>query len=262
MKNFTCILLFLIIAQLSKAQEVILFDKNGKFGLLNNKTKNVIVPAIYDDIKEIRWNTAKITLNNKVGIINSSNGTILVEPQYDEIADPWKNRGRSYWRVKAGNKYGFVDEKKTEIIPLLYDELQPGFKEGRNYAKLNGKCGFIDTLNKTVIPFLYEELGYAFTRNFENGVISAKSSGKWGVINKKGDVIVPFAFDSLMVFSSQNIAVWQGRKIGFYNYDGKELCKPLFDRIETSYTGRSYSILILNGAMITEEMLQKEYIKE
>src|SRR5688572_25194263 len=53
-------------------------------------------------------------------------------------------------------KYGFIDEKGREVIPLKYSSTHEYFSEELVPVKFNGKWGFINREGKIIIPFSYD----------------------------------------------------------------------------------------------------------
>ncbi len=63
---------------------------------------------------------------------------------------------------RNGIKWGYIDQKGKEVIPLQYEIDQFGFdqfQEGMAKAQQNTKWGFIDKSGNIVIPYIYGEAG-------------------------------------------------------------------------------------------------------
>src|SRR5687768_1947924 len=58
--------------------------------------------------------------------------------------------------VGVANKYGLIDRKGREVIPVQYESIAQDFKEGLLLVKLHGKWGFVDKQGRNVILIQYD----------------------------------------------------------------------------------------------------------
>jgi hypothetical protein len=99
-------------------------------------------------------------------------------------------------RVVYKNKYGYIDEKRKEVIPLEYAEAED-FYEGLAKVSLDrSKYGYINERGAVVVPLQYEEFMY----RFQGGYSPARKDGKWGMINDKGKTIVPHKYEAIYYY--------------------------------------------------------------
>lgn len=163
--------------------------KNGKFGYIDRDNK-MVIPIVYDDLREFSEGVASAKLNGKWGAIDRNNQT---------------------------------------VIPFEYDWVGP-FSEGLAEVKLNvpgskdsdgtyyplGKHGFINKANQAVIP-----LKYHFTRQFDDGLAAVEvESGKWGYIDANNRFIVPPVYDDAYYFYADGWGtVKKDNKQGFVNHN-------------------------------------------
>lgn len=102
-------------------------EKDGKYGIINFKTDENIIPFEYDDCCDFFYpNLARVKKNNLYGFINIKNKTVI--PIEYEFADFRFNSGLCL--VKKDGKYGFIDKKNNIVIPLKYGSASSGFIEG------------------------------------------------------------------------------------------------------------------------------------
>ena len=167
---------------------------NDKRGLIDSKGK-VIVPLIYDDVYSFNFGLAGVHKDNRFGFINK-NGEVVIPLKYADgsifmggfamiymdkdsnaalmdstgkILTPFKYGGMDYQDLQkngicrvSGNdhKLGYLTKEGKEIIPLIYDEEDYKFKDGRSLVTLNGRDFYIDVTGKEidVHTFSIEEL--------------------------------------------------------------------------------------------------------
>lgn len=126
-------------------------------------------------------------------------------------------------------KYGFIDGRGREIIPLIYDYAESFQGNLAKIGKFDEKTqkmlfGFINPKGEEIIPTIYEE-----ARSFSDDLAAVKTKDKWGAIDKKGNVVVPFKYDWLDDFSDRFAAVRIGDKYGFINNLGTEILPAVYD---------------------------------
>jgi tetratricopeptide (TPR) repeat protein len=106
----------------------------------------------------------------------------------------------------SGGKWGFIDEKGTLVIPMIYGEVGD-FSDGLALIAIgeypNTKYGYIDKTGKTVIPAIYDN-----ARPFSEGLAAVaigktelleypkmhNTYGKMGYINTQGKTVIPFEY--------------------------------------------------------------------
>ena len=138
-------------------------------------------------------------INDKVGLLDE-NLNIIVEPKYSQIGK--FNEGLALV-ANEYRKYGFIDTKGKEIIPLIYDNAN-FFSEGLAPVVKNGKWGFINKKNNVFIDFQYTGNMKPFSDGLalfrKNKSLTSKTESnedKCGFINKKGELIIePIFYDA------------------------------------------------------------------
>ena len=237
---------------------------DGKFGLVTFSGKE-ITPFIYDnlfyryeDLKMIR-----VECNNKHGLLDYK-GKELIPLKYDGLAifsdDTFyakkdkknflldttgkeiSNKYDEMFRLIDGlalvkintreelirGKFGFVNSKGKEIVPLKYDYAD-SFSEGLARVELNGKMGFIDTKGKEVISLKYD-----WVYDFVEGFAIVKSNKKVGFIDTTGKEVIPMIYDSVDSFSEGLAAVKLNDKLGFVNSTGEVVIPFIYTSIQFS----------------------------
>lgn len=172
-----------------------------------------------------------------------------LKSRYKTVAD---NPVEGMIAVMGSNyRWGFVDEKSgAEIVPPIYDKVY-NYSEGLACVTLNDKSGFVDKTGKTVIPLIYDNVKYGFrngmapvNKGATRDRIMGMHGGYWGFINKEGKEVIPFKFDGVESYANELIAVKSGNLWGYIDRKGREIIKPRYtwinDFSEGFATGRRY----------------------
>lgn len=148
---------------------------------------------------------------------------------YDEITPFFEGCAR----VKRNGKYGFIDEKGNEIIPLEYDNASV-FSSGLVAVSKNAKAGAINKKNQVVIPLEYENLG-----NFVDGVTFYQQNTLCGLITSKGEKIMQPTFSAIANFSEGLAQFMKDGKIGYLNPQGGVAIPAQYDTGNLFSEGRA-----------------------
>jgi hypothetical protein len=139
-----------------------------------------------------------------------------------------------YVYFKVGNKYGYMDKKRTVLIPCIYDDLLfcNYYSEGLFTMILDGKTGVVDTLNNIILPFIYDE-----ALCYLGDYCLMKHEDKWNCFDKSGNEIFPIKYVSS---EDEYIKVYSRREngsmsFGLINTLGEEVIPCKFDEIYTLY---------------------------
>ena len=176
--------------------------------------------------------------------------------EFDEIGD--FHDGMAW--IRHSDKFGFIDETGTLVIPIIYDAytkdsidtfaVMSDFYEGLASVSIDGKCGFIDKSGELVIPAIFDGDFFrgewsSYMPMFNDGLARVKKDGKFGYINKAGEVVVPFEYawagDSYTGFFTEGlirvskIHYGDERKFGFIDTSGNVVV-PLMYGIAQSFS--------------------------
>ncbi len=204
MKSVIITLLLFIIPSFLFSQDLYSFSANGKYGL-KNSAGQVVVPSRYDMIFPFYAGLAAVNKGGKW--------------EYDYYFEEELYLG--------GGKWGFIDKKGNEVIPLKYDFAEDFSETSKNaYVELGGEGFLIDTKgNKITDDFTgtgkYKK--YYFSNNklkSEGEEVNGKKKGEW-----------KFYFENGRLYSTANYNA-EGKPDGemrFYHpngiYLGKEIHK-------------------------------------
>jgi uncharacterized protein involved in tellurium resistance len=138
-------------------KEFISLKKGGKYGVMDYKSRKMIIPIIYDDIVEnIDLNKPFVVKKNgKYGFIDAK-GNEIIACIYEEKPSEF-SEGIAI--IRKDNKEGLIDKTGKVVVPIIYDDLYSE-REGLRLAKKNNKFGFIDRKGTVIIPFIYDKADF------------------------------------------------------------------------------------------------------
>ena len=206
---------------------VLKFEKDGKYGLINFEGK-IILEAIYDDLYALQGAEKSVIVENagKRGLVSTAMGEVIIPTAYLEIKSLTKNYDDGYIVKNDINKYGVISPDKSTILEVKYDDiknvtgndyyvvsengaleiinkkgeviLNSGFDTVEEInaddfiITINGKYGVISTTGQTKIEPKYDLLKNSFSNNY-----IAKLNGKTGIIDETSNEIIGFSYENI-----------------------------------------------------------------
>jgi len=170
----------------AKGKYLSLVAKNGKEGLIDFLSGEVIVPLEYE--RTSRYDNAgdaDLFFRKGEQVYSFGMDGKLVKLPYTERDD------FNYGIAKVGyydgdeTKYGLINLSRKLVVPCVYDHIDY-FSGGMAIVRKNEKCGFMDYSGKLVIPTIYDEV-----KSFETGGYSVKvvKNGETFEIDRTGKKI-------------------------------------------------------------------------
>jgi|GEM_PF-6796399 len=183
-----------------------------------------------------------------VGFINKK-GEVEISAMRLAMYDGIGDFSEELARVRIDDKYGFINKKAEQVIPLMYDYALK-FSDGLAIYGMGSKYGFINKKGDIEIPAMYDDAYYFF----EDGLAPVEMNGKWGFINKKGDMKIQPMFDDAYSFCEGMALVEINDKIGFIDTKGDLKIPAIYDDVV-------YSEYFHNGliAVCTETETSETY---
>lgn len=268
------------------AQNILIpFNKDGKFGYVNQQGMVVLAPA-YERADVFVGGVGVVNQNDKYGVIDQK-GNWIVKPAYDDI---WVNDRDSVLTVRKGNAYGFLRLNGQVITPVKYysvdgyswgvarvfqftshpqavnkkgKELIPAthyFEGGpmRGFMKVidrkTEKAGIIDSTGNFFLPCIYDEISLesAETGKFIVTKITPGDAGtqikNFGVVGGAGKEIIPLRFRQIRYLGDGLFAVKVESKWGVINDKGDVLLDDKYLDVLPAQPGYFfYSVLTANG---------------
>ena len=114
-------------------------EQDGKYGIINIKTKEIITPYEYDFCWFFQeYGLAEVRKNGKCGFINSHN-KIIIPIEYDSVGTFGFQSGLCL--VEKNNKCGFIDPNNNLVMPLKFGSETGEFMEGIACVEVLNKKG-------------------------------------------------------------------------------------------------------------------------
>ena len=139
---------------IGKSDDRILVRRDGKYGYLNHKGKEII-PCQYDHASLFKDSRANVSIKGKWGIINTSGKTIL-PIEYDNSG----YRGEAYIYhdslalIEKNRHYGYVDMDGNIVIQPIYQNAYQ-FTDGLAPVSV-GLWGYINTKGEFFVPPVFD----------------------------------------------------------------------------------------------------------
>lgn len=127
-------------------EKLFVVRKREKYGMVDINNK-IIIPIEYDLIKAFSDKKALVKINDKASYINKKN-EIVIKTDYDFHS--MGNFINNIAIVKKNNKYGYIDLSGNEIIPLIYDNALPFYKN-KTIVQKDNKYYYIDKRGKVLM---------------------------------------------------------------------------------------------------------------
>ncbi|MCL2097647.1 MAG: WG repeat-containing protein [Bacteroidales bacterium] len=170
--------------EVSAFHENLVFAKsNGKVGVINKATKEVVVPLIYDKLDyyfPVHDNWLRVEKDGKWGCVDFNGNTVL-SLKYDNLHFNVEEN----WGFCLNGKWGLVEPNDKIVIRAEYDAILE-FNNGLAPVKRNGKWGFINRENELVVPFKYDSVSMDLFGTMYGEVAFVERDGKRFWIDSDG----------------------------------------------------------------------------
>ncbi len=181
--------------------------------------------------------------DNKYGLIDKD-GKIVVAPKYNYMSEYVDGKCIVMTMNNDIYKYGVLDYKGDQIIPLEYDEIQ-NFKNGLAVARKGDTNMVINEKNEIIYSDedkKYYSIDVVSTTSGKNvikvGKYNENNQYKMGIVDFKGKIIVEPKYNHISDFKNGLAVVSISEKnagseeyiaeYGYINEEGKEIIKPKY----------------------------------
>ncbi|GAB5417361.1 MAG: hypothetical protein Crog4KO_29430 [Crocinitomicaceae bacterium] len=182
MKSLLCTFLVLLFAVISHSQEIRSFQKDGRYGFLQNG--NTTISPEYEYAFDFKEGLALVKKGNYWGFIDSNNSTI-VPFEYDRCSE-FKG---GFSIVQKNGKLGIIDEGGNVVVPVECDHVEV-LKDSYCIGQKNGKYAlFISGEQQS--EFAFERI-----ETMSYGYFGVKNNDRYGVMAPDGNVLIEAQFIS------------------------------------------------------------------
>jgi hypothetical protein len=127
-------------------------------------------------------------------------------------------------KIKDGSiRYGYLDSKGKEFIPIKFDEVSLMLNKGI-FVRKGTHCWFVDYKGKYhKVNLIYKNYSYGYGL-YTDTICEGTLGNKIGLLSSEGKLIAPAVYDSLMLWMPDNECLfYKNGKCGIINTKGKEL---------------------------------------
>ena len=242
-------------------ENVLIVEKDGKFGLVDFKNKNLLNTE-YDEISILNGvdNSLIIKKDDSVGLCDY-NGSIIVNPEYREIKAIGDNYKNGYITVNHEGLHGIIDFNKSVIFENKYLDIKPIYSSNRYAVKIdegykiinkdgeilldktledvkdingeniifkeNGKYGITTTYLENKVEAKYEDLIF-----IDNNRYISKKSGLYGVIDVNSELQIDFKYVGIEYKETAGIVIAKISNDQYDIYDSTMALKLTANQIE------------------------------
>ncbi|MDR1854470.1 MAG: WG repeat-containing protein [Azoarcus sp.] len=198
-------------------------SEEGKWGYAMDYgrcSQDVLVTPRYDDAEKFGNNgLAKVGKDGKWGFVNLK-GEEVIPLLFEEAGD----FDYGLVAVKSNGQWGYFNAQGQPEVPPSFEQVSGLWREGLSAVKQNGKWGFIDPKGEAVVETRYDEVS-----EFIDGVSKVKLNGKWGAVDTKGAVVVPPDYEVIISTAEETrlLIVAKNGLIGYFSTAGKEIIPPV-----------------------------------
>lgn len=207
--------------------------------------------------------------NGKEGLRDMQTKKVYVEPIFDAISSVGYS-GSWVWKVKAGNKYGWLDEEGVTILPVEYDEIELLFEyissEYKPYVvvKKGGKYGVFNRDTKTMIlPIDYTSIKGTGSIKNKKGKTESRyfiiskptGTGLYDIASEK--IIIPLEYSSVSLSVEGCFVVSKNSLYGVVN-SKNEIVAPIKYRSVPLWSGGTDNKITFKVADGVYESYDKE----
>ncbi len=238
---------------------------NGRYGVVNQKTKQEVLPCRFVSILLTDFNNAQVArcLSTNADFYLVNNSMQMIEKKFAYI-DDFQD---SLARFNAGGMLT-ISNTKTYFLntPLFKSEGLDALKSNKyNLECKSGKWGVMNRNGEIIISAKYD-----FLQKYYKNEFIAKKDGKWGVIYFNDSTKVQFKFDEVHYFydlSQENkwstlnfYKIRIGQFWGVANGSGEIVLEPKYDDIKLLNNSKSVYFAVCKNKLWGVVSLNKQEI--
>jgi hypothetical protein len=209
-------------------------QKAGKWGLIDVEANKFLLPLEYEQITDFRNGYSVFQKGDKCGVVDSL-GKIVVPLQYEGIEILEKG-----FLVKMACKYGFLNPKGAQILPLEYEMIEEEY--GSYYNRYYYLSLWQDNLfriydfatQKLISPRYAKDFSLFYKDSTQNVLWEITNAElKKGLMNATEKIIIPMEYDAIELkraTRSSKEVYFEATKEGGGSYFFTQTGKPMTDR--------------------------------
>jgi len=248
------------------------FQKNGKFGLIDFEGKIIIEPE-YDNIYALDGIEKSIIIekDGKKGLVNTSLGEIIIPAEYNEISSLTESYENGYIVKNNQGKFGIIGADKKKILEEKYDDIK--HITGNNYYVVveSGVTEVIDSTGQVVLNSGFDSIEGIDINNF----IIIKNSN-YGVITKEGETLIEPIYSNIKYAFSNYYIVQKDGKYGIVDIQNNSLIDNKYENIiyvkeadlfeaetedfKTDLIDRNFNV-VLENIIVSELNIENGYMR-
>ena len=222
--------------------------KDGKWGYsmsFGECSKDPIISPQFDAAEKFGYNgLAKVSRNDKWGYVNLK-GEEVIPLHFDEVGD----FDFGLVPVRLNNKWGYFNAQGQIAVPISFDAVSGIWRNELSAVQLQEKWGYVNPRGETVIKPTFDK-----ATEFREGSAKVELNRKWGTINTAGTVVITPSFDAIFsTTDSRLLLVSLKRKYGYFDNDGKEIIPTrLVKPVKARYNSGGVQV-VLNQEALTSD---------
>lgn len=198
---------------------ILVVDKQDRIGIYGLDGRQIAKPQ-WEWIEEFSEGLAAVRAGKKYGFIDESYKT-AIKPAWDSV----HSFHEGFAVVRQKDKYGLIDAKGKSVSKPQWEYLDDVFF-GRSIIRQKEKYGFLGTDGKIAITAEWD-----FVCRFHDGKARVQRDTAWGFINENGVLLGELGWDRAFDFSQGLAAVKKDGKWGFIDESGEIAIQPEWDYV-------------------------------
>ena len=173
--------------------DVLKFEKDGRYGLVDFDG-NIVLEAEYTEIEAMSGieNNLVIIKDGKKGVYNIATNEVVIDCKYNEVSTLTKDSADGYIVKDDTGLVGLIAADKKQLLDCKYTDIK-GFAGVKNYVVTEENK--VKLLDENGIVLL--ESGFDTVEEISTNNIVITKGGKYGVITKDGAEVIAPKYESL-----------------------------------------------------------------
>lgn len=200
-----------------------------------NKNNEFIIPPTFKKAYDFQNGSAVVKVDTDFTLIDTKGTNLLdtsfMHISFPHPDNPYDSTiGFGLYRNANGDYDSVVLDNKGNILFYADYSTMGAFKNDILIVGSSDKYGFINNRGIEIVPLIYDNV-YETTLDH---IFLAELEGLWGAITSSNEEILPFKYHSVDIKMNNLIVFEIDKKYGFYNISNKALIEPLYDEIRPS----------------------------